>query len=62
MIVINGPLWFIAALVICGWHTLYIFSWRRERRQQLAQWRAYDAVAQQRHDDFMRGLLERKKA
>ena len=53
---IDGPLWFVGALVLCGVHTLYLRSWRRERRQQLAQWRAYDAASQKRHEEFMTAM------
>jgi len=56
VLVIDGPIWFVAALVICGWHALYIWGWRRERREHAAWWQAYDARAQERHDDFMRAL------
>ena len=53
MFVIEGPIWFVAALVICGWHALYICGWRRELRQHTAWWKKYDADAQKRHDAFM---------
>lgn len=54
MIEIQGPLWFVGALVICGAHILYICGWRRELREHLAWWQKYDADAQKRHDEFMR--------
>ncbi|HSX22865.1 MAG TPA: hypothetical protein VLE97_08850 [Gaiellaceae bacterium] len=56
MIVIDGPLWFVGALVVFGLHALYARSWRRERRADLAWWRTYDARSQRRHDEFMRAL------
>jgi len=52
-VVIDGPLWFIGALVICGWFALYHRSRRREYRQYMAWCRKYDADAQQRHAEFM---------
>lgn len=52
--IIDGPLWFIGALVICGVHALYIRGWRRDHHQYLTWWQRYDAQAQQRHDEFMR--------
>ena len=56
MIVIDGPLWFVGALLICAAHVLYLRSWRREQRQRLAWWKKYDADSQKRHDDFMRAI------
>lgn len=56
MIVIDGPLCFAAALLICGAHVLYLRSWRREQRQRLAWWQKYDADAQKRHDAFIRAI------
>ena len=47
-------MWFVGALLICGAHALYLWSWRRERRAYLAWWQNYDADAQKRHDEFMR--------
>jgi hypothetical protein len=41
-IVIDGPLWFVGALVICGGLTCLLWSWRRERRADLAWWKKYD--------------------
>ena len=56
MIEIDGFWWFIAALVICGAHVLYLRDWRHERHEYM-QWReAYNAVEQKRHDEFMRAL------
>jgi hypothetical protein len=55
-IVIDGPLWFFGALVICGWHTCLLWSWRRERRAHLAWWKKYDADASARHDEFIRAM------
>lgn len=52
-IVIDGPLWFIGALVICGWHIYLLWSWRRERLTHLAWWRKYDAAARTRHEELM---------
>lgn len=54
MIEIDGFLWFVGALLICGVHALHLRGWRREQRQYQAWWKRYDAVAQQRHDAFMR--------
>ena len=54
MFVIDGPIWFVGALLICGWHTYYLWGWRRERRAHLAWWKKYDADSQKRHDEFMR--------
>ena len=51
MIEIDGPLWFVGALLICGAHVLYLRGWRRERRTHLAWWQKYDANAQQRHEE-----------
>ena len=56
MFVIEGPLWFGAALLICGAHALYLRGWRRERRAHLAWWQRYDAYAQTRHEEFMRAI------
>ena len=53
MIEIDGPLWFVGALLICGAHVLYLRSWRRDWRQSLAWRQKYDADAQKRHDEFM---------
>lgn len=54
MIEIDGPLWFIGAILVCGAHLLYLRGWRRERLEHLAWWQRYDADAQKRHDEFMR--------
>ena len=54
MFVIDGPIWFVGALLICGVHALYLRSWRRERRAHLAWWQNYDVTSQKRHDEFMR--------
>lgn len=56
MITIDGPLWFLGAIVICGAHVLYLRSWRRDHEQSLAWWRTYDARAQKRHDAFMQAI------
>ena len=56
MIEIDGPLWFLGAIVICGAHVLYLRGWRREQRQSLAWWQAYDAEAEKRHQEFMRAI------
>lgn len=56
MIVIDGPLWLVGALLICGAHVLYLRGWRREHRQSLARWQKYDADAQKRHDEFMSAI------
>ena len=53
-IVIDGPLWFLAALVLCGGHTLFLLGWRREHRAHRAWLAKYDADASARHDAFMR--------
>lgn len=55
-IVIDGPIWFVGALVICGWHTYCLWGWRRERRAHLAWWKRYDADAYARHAEFMHAL------
>lgn len=54
--VIDGPLWFLGAILVCGWHTLFLHSWRREQRQYQAWWRNYDAEAQRRHEALMREI------
>jgi hypothetical protein len=54
--VIDGPLWFFGAVIVCGAHVLYLRSWRREQRQYRAWWRNYDAEAQRRHDEFLRAI------
>ena len=56
MIEIDGPLWFVGALLICVVHVLYLRGWRRERRAHLAWWQKYDADSQKRHDAFMRAI------
>lgn len=56
MIEIDGPLWFLGAVVICGAHVLYLRGWRNEHRQSLAWWQAYDAQAEKRHTEFMRAI------
>jgi hypothetical protein len=56
VIEIDGPLWFLGALLICGAHALYLRSWQRERRQHQAWWQKYDAKAQQRHEEFMSAI------
>lgn len=56
MIEIDGPLWFVGALLICGAHVRYLRSWRRDQRQSLAWWHKYDADAQKRHDEFMAAI------
>lgn len=56
VIVIDGPLWFVGALIICGLHALHLRGWRRERKTDLAWWQTYDAKAQERHDEFMRAI------
>jgi hypothetical protein len=52
--VIDGPLWFFGAVIVCGAHVLYLRSWRREQIARLAWWQRYDADARKRHDEFMR--------
>ena len=59
VIEIDGPFWFICALLICGWHVNYLRGCRRERLQHLAWWQAYDAKSQARHEEFMRALDRR---
>lgn len=54
MIEIDGFLWFVGAVVVCGLHVLYLRDWRRERLAHLAWWKKYDADAQRRHEEFMR--------
>lgn len=56
MIEIDGLLWLVAAILICGAHALYLRAWRRERRQDLAWWKAYDERAGESHAEFMRAL------
>jgi len=56
VIEIDGFWWFVAAIVICGLHATYIRDWRRERRDQLAQWKAYDEASERRHVEFMEAL------
>ena len=56
MIEIDGPLWFLGALLICGAHVLYLRGWRRERRAHQAWWQKYNTDAQTRHEAFMRAL------
>jgi hypothetical protein len=53
VIEIDGSLWFVGALLICGAHVLYLRGWRRERRVHLAWRQKYDADSQQRHEEFM---------
>lgn len=48
--------WFVAAVCVCGWHALFLVGWRRESRERLQQWSAYDASAQRRHDEFITEL------
>jgi hypothetical protein len=62
MIEIDGLGWFLAALVICGLHVLYLRGWRRERRDQLAQWKAYDVASERRHVEFMEALTWYRRA
>lgn len=56
MIEIDGFLWFVAALLLCGGHMLYLRGWRREQRQRLAWWQRHDAEAQRRHDACMQAM------
>jgi len=56
VIEIDGLFWFICALLICGWHAIYLRGCRRERLQHLAWWQAYDAKSQARHEEFMHAL------
>ena len=56
MIVIDGPLWFLGALLICGAHVLYLRSWRHEQQLRQAWGQKYAADAQQRHEEFMRAM------
>jgi hypothetical protein len=58
VIEIDGPLWFVGALFICGVHVLYLRSWRRERREYLAWRQNYDVQAQRRHEEFMRAMSD----
>lgn len=51
--IIDGFRWFVAALVVFGFHALFLLDWRREARDRLAQWAAYDAASQRRHDEFI---------
>lgn len=54
MFVIDGPLWFIGALIVCGLHALHLRAWLRERKAALAWWQDYDTRAKDRHEEFMR--------
>lgn len=56
MIEIDGFFWFVAALIICGTHALYLRSWQCERRQHQAWWQTYDVKAQRRHEEFMHAI------
>lgn len=62
MIKIDGLLWFIGALLICGAHALHLRGWRRERRAHLAWWKSHDERSQQRHEEFMRVMDDRDEA
>lgn len=52
--------WFVAAVVVCGLHALYLSDWQRESRARVEQWRAYDAASQKRHDEFMAEMRRRR--
>lgn len=54
--IIIGLHWFIAALVVFGLHAASLLDWRREARERLAQWKAYDEGAERRHQEFMAEL------
>lgn len=56
--IIDGPIWFVGAILICGVHALYLRGWRRELRAHRAWWQKYDADAQKRHEDFMRAMSD----
>lgn len=56
---IDGPIWFAAAVVICGAHAIFLWRCRREDRQRVAWWRAYEERSQERHDAFMRAMRDR---
>jgi hypothetical protein len=56
VIVVDGPVCLVAALVVCVAHVLYLRSWRRERRAHLVWWQSYDAEAQRRHEEFMQAI------
>jgi DnaJ-domain-containing protein 1 len=58
VIEIDGLLWFIGAIVICGAFMLYLRGWRRDLRLSLAWWQVYDARAQRRHTEFMQALAD----
>jgi hypothetical protein len=62
MIVIEGPWWFIGALVVFALHALYLRSWRLERLSHLNEMRARDAADQKRHDEFMSALSWYRRA
>jgi len=53
---IDGPVWFIGALVICGLHMCLLWGGRRERRAHHAWWVKYEADARARHDELMAAL------
>jgi hypothetical protein len=61
VIEIDGTLWFVAALVVCGAHVRYLRSWRKESRERLARWSVYDAASQARHDEFMLALARHRR-
>lgn len=62
MIEIDGFYWFVAALLVCGVHSLHIRSWRREQRQLLACREKYNAREQKRHDEFMQAFARNDSA
>jgi hypothetical protein len=62
VIEIDGPLWFVGAILVFALHALYLRSWRRERRADLAWWKRYDARAQRRHEEFTRAIDGRATA
>ncbi len=59
--IIDGPIWFVCALLICGAHTLFLLDWRRESRMRLKEYAEYDAESKRRHDEFMAALREARK-
>lgn len=56
MIEIDGPLWFISALLIFCAHALYLRGWRRDRRDYMRWRERYNAIEERRHEEFMRAI------
>lgn len=54
--IIDGPLWFAAALIICGAHAIFLLSWQREYRRYRVYLERSEAEAQARHEAFMQTI------